>query len=72
MRGSLQVCIPSYLVLYIMTYCILIREQDLYLHSWQMLEIILKNEELHDIVIDVGMPVQHRNVRYNCRLILLK
>ena len=48
------------------------REQDLYLHCWEMLERILKDKDLYDIVIDVGMPVQHRNVRYNCRLILLK
>jgi NAD+ synthase (glutamine-hydrolysing) len=47
------------------------REQDLYLHCWEMLERLLKDNKLYDIVIDVGMPVQHRNVRYNCRLILL-
>jgi NAD+ synthase (glutamine-hydrolysing) len=35
-------------------------------------ERILRDEEVYDIIIDVGMPVLHRNVRYNCRLILLK
>lgn len=28
-----------------------------------MLERILKDESLYDILIDVGMPVQHRGVR---------
>ncbi|KAL1986540.1 hypothetical protein VTN96DRAFT_6118 [Rasamsonia emersonii] len=46
-------------------------EQDLYLHCWEMLERILKDESLYDILIDVGMPVQHRGVRYNCRVICL-
>lgn len=47
------------------------RESDMYLHCWEMLERILKDKELYDIIIDVGMPILHRNVRYNCRLILL-
>ena len=46
-------------------------EQDLYLHCWEMLERILGDDTFHNILIDVGMPVQHRNVRYNCRVILL-
>lgn len=46
-------------------------EQDLYLHCWQMVERILSDISLHGILIDIGMPVQHRNVRYNCRLICL-
>ncbi|KAF8866592.1 putative glutamine dependent NAD+ synthetase [Acephala macrosclerotiorum] len=46
-------------------------EQDLYLHCWEMLEILLKDKELHDILLDIGMPVQHRNVLYNCRIICL-
>ncbi|RDI87274.1 hypothetical protein Vi05172_g2917 [Venturia inaequalis] len=47
------------------------REQDLYMHCWKMLERILSDEELHGIIVDVGMPIQHRNVRYNCRVIIL-
>ncbi|KAH8668588.1 putative glutamine dependent NAD+ synthetase [Xylariales sp. PMI_506] len=46
-------------------------EQDLYLHCWQCLEVILKDESCHGIVIDLGMPVIHQNVRYNCRIICL-
>ncbi|KAI1136372.1 putative glutamine dependent NAD+ synthetase [Hypoxylon sp. FL0543] len=44
-------------------------EQDLYLHSFQCLEAILRDESCHDILLDVGMPIIHRNVRYNCRVI---
>ena len=46
-------------------------EQDLYLHCWEMMERILKDWSCFDILIDVGMPVQHRNVRYNCRVLCL-
>lgn len=46
-------------------------EQDLYLHCWEMLERILKDESCFNILLDIGMPVQHRNVRYNCRIICL-
>ncbi len=34
-----------------------------------MLERILSDATLHEIIIDVGMPVQHRGVNYNCRII---
>ncbi|MCJ1309239.1 glutamine-dependent NAD(+) synthetase [Agyrium rufum] len=46
-------------------------EQDLYLHCWEMLERILQDESCYGILLDIGMPVQHRNVRYNCRVICL-
>jgi NAD+ synthase (glutamine-hydrolysing) len=46
-------------------------EQDLYLHCWQVLERILKDESCYNILLDIGMPIQHRNVRYNCRVICL-
>ncbi|KAL9600544.1 MAG: hypothetical protein Q9219_003090 [cf. Caloplaca sp. 3 TL-2023] len=46
-------------------------EQDLYFHCWCMLERILSDGTLYDILLDIGMPVQHRNVRYNCRIICL-
>ncbi|EGG16403.1 glutamine-dependent NAD(+) synthetase [Cavenderia fasciculata] len=46
-------------------------EQDTMLHSWQSLMALLKDPELtRDIIVDVGMPVLHKNVRYNCRVIL--
>ncbi|SCU84875.1 LAMI_0C09252g1_1 [Lachancea mirantina] len=46
-------------------------ENDLYLHSWEMYGQIIKNPETHGILLDIGMPVLHRNVRYNCRLLSL-
>lgn len=46
-------------------------ENDLYLHCWQKLAEILTHPDCHGILVDVGMPVQHRNVRYNCRVIIL-
>ncbi|EGC33152.1 glutamine-dependent NAD(+) synthetase [Dictyostelium purpureum] len=47
-------------------------EQDTMLHCWQSLAKILKDPELtKDIIVDVGMPVLHKDVRYNCRFILL-
>ncbi|KAL8776471.1 MAG: hypothetical protein Q9194_003126 [Teloschistes cf. exilis] len=45
--------------------------EDLYLHCWEMLVRILQDDALHSILLDIGMPVQHRNVRYNCRIICL-
>lgn len=32
-----------------------------------MLARIIDHPDCQDIVVDVGMPVRHRNVRYNCR-----
>lgn len=36
-----------------------------------MLVKILKHEDCQDILLDIGMPVGHKNVRYNCRIIAL-
>ncbi|KAF2403210.1 glutamine dependent NAD+ synthetase [Trichodelitschia bisporula] len=46
-------------------------ENDLYLHSFQMLERILRDESCHGIMLDIGMPIMHRNNRFNCRVICL-
>ncbi|KAL1956604.1 hypothetical protein VTO42DRAFT_6951 [Malbranchea cinnamomea] len=46
-------------------------EADLYLHCWEMLYQILTDKSCHDILLDIGMPVMHRNNRYNCRIICL-
>jgi NAD+ synthase (glutamine-hydrolysing) len=32
---------------------------------------LLEDESCYDLLIDVGMPVAHQNVRYNCRVIIL-
>ena len=46
-------------------------EGDTFLHSWEMLARIIDHPDCQDIVVDVGMPVRHRNVRYNCRSVPL-
>ena len=46
-------------------------EQDTFLHSWECLAAILKRDLTNDILCDIGMPVMHKNVRYNCRVFVL-
>jgi len=46
-------------------------ESDTLLHSWQVLETLLEHPECQGILIDVGMPVMHKNVTYNCRVAFL-
>ncbi|KAH7885842.1 hypothetical protein F5I97DRAFT_1936802 [Phlebopus sp. FC_14] len=45
-------------------------EGDTVLHSWEVLAKILAGEHTMGIVCDVGMPVMHKNVIYNCRIIV--
>eukprot|EP01130_Rhizamoeba_saxonica_P017339 TRINITY_DN8375_c0_g1_i1.p1 TRINITY_DN8375_c0_g1~~TRINITY_DN8375_c0_g1_i1.p1 ORF type:complete len:738 (-),score=143.11 TRINITY_DN8375_c0_g1_i1:13-2226(-) len=46
-------------------------ELDTYLHSWECIAEILKTDLTDDMLVDIGMPVIHRNVRYNCRVFIL-
>ncbi|XP_060531013.1 glutamine-dependent NAD(+) synthetase isoform X2 [Cylas formicarius] len=46
-------------------------ESDTYLHSWEVLAELLVAPLCKDILIDVGMPVMHKNVAYNCRVVFL-
>ncbi|KAF7251743.1 Glutamine-dependent NAD(+) synthetase [Varanus komodoensis] len=46
-------------------------ESDTLLHSFQVLAKLLESPVTQDIICDVGMPIMHRNVRYNCRVIFL-
>ncbi|CAG8450327.1 7364_t:CDS:10 [Ambispora leptoticha] len=46
-------------------------EGDTYLHSWEVLGKILESDDTKDILLDIGMPVAHKNVKYNCRVIIL-
>ena len=46
-------------------------ESDTLLHCLQVLALLLKSPVTKDIICDVGMPIMHRNVRYNCRVIFL-
>ncbi|EIM86628.1 glutamine-dependent NAD synthetase with GAT domain-containing protein [Stereum hirsutum FP-91666 SS1] len=45
-------------------------EGDTVLHSWEVLAKILAHDDVKDIVCDIGMPVVHKNVIYNCRVII--
>ncbi|TFK51883.1 glutamine-dependent NAD(+) synthetase with GAT domain-containing protein [Heliocybe sulcata] len=45
-------------------------EGDTILHSWEVLAKILESDETDGIVCDIGMPVVHKNVIYNCRIII--
>ena len=46
-------------------------ELDTLRHSWESLACILKGGYTDGILCDIGMPVMHRNVRYNCRVFVL-
>ncbi|KAF1738488.1 Glutamine-dependent NAD(+) synthetase [Beauveria bassiana] len=46
-------------------------EPDLYLHCLEMLARILQDKTCHGILLDIGLPVTHRNVNYNCRVVCL-
>ncbi|XP_072321147.1 glutamine-dependent NAD(+) synthetase-like [Eucyclogobius newberryi] len=46
-------------------------ESDTLLHSFEVLRKLLESPVTQDIICDVGMPVMHHNVRYNCRVIFL-
>ncbi|KAI9307602.1 hypothetical protein BJ944DRAFT_237726 [Cunninghamella echinulata] len=45
-------------------------EGDTYLHSWEVLAAILQSEEAKDMILDIGMPIMHKTVKYNCRVII--
>lgn len=44
-------------------------ELDTYLHSWEMCVQILSHDDCQDILLDLGMPIIHKSVKYNCRVI---
>jgi len=43
-------------------------EIDTYHHAWRSLAELLKGDITHGILCDIGMPVMHRSVPYNCRV----
>ncbi|KAJ3793549.1 hypothetical protein GGU11DRAFT_691580 [Lentinula aff. detonsa] len=45
-------------------------EGDTVLHSWEVLAKLLASEETTGIVCDLGMPIEHKNTIYNCRVII--
>ncbi|MDE0469070.1 MAG: NAD(+) synthase [Candidatus Poribacteria bacterium] len=46
-------------------------ELDTLQHSWESLACILKGGHTDGILCDIGMPIMHKNVRYNCRVFVL-
>ncbi|XP_031704094.1 glutamine-dependent NAD(+) synthetase [Anarrhichthys ocellatus] len=46
-------------------------ESDTLLHSFQVLRKLLESPVTQDIICDVGMPIMHHNVLYNCRVLFL-
>ncbi|PHH59449.1 hypothetical protein CDD81_3179 [Ophiocordyceps australis] len=45
-------------------------EGDTFLHSWEVVARIISDPICKDMLVDVGMGVRHRNVRYNARILL--
>ena len=46
-------------------------EVDTVEHSWECLAELLKSDATDGILCDIGMPVIHGGVRYNCRVFAL-
>jgi NAD+ synthase (glutamine-hydrolysing) len=45
-------------------------ESDTIRHSWESVLQLLQSDLTDDILVDVGLPILHRGVRYNCRLFM--
>ena len=46
-------------------------EGDTVLHCWQSIASLLSGDLTDGILCDIGMPMIHKNVRYNCRIFIL-
>lgn len=46
-------------------------EQDTITHSWECLSSILDSDLTEGIVCDIGLALEHKGVRYNCRAFCL-
>lgn len=46
-------------------------ERDLIDHSWQAISSLISSGYTDSILVDIGAPVLHRGVVYNCRVLLL-
>lgn len=46
-------------------------ERDTEVHSWECIGDLLEHGYSNGLVIDVGAPVSHKGVRYNCRIFML-
>ena len=46
-------------------------EIDTFTHSWEIMAKILDSDLTDDILCDIGMPIIHKSVKYNCRVLCL-
>ena len=60
-----ELCIPAYGLLDHWL------ENDVYANSWDIAAEIISHPDCQGIIIDLGLPVQHRGCSYNARLIAL-
>jgi NAD+ synthase (glutamine-hydrolysing) len=60
-----ELCIPGYGLLDHWL------ENDVYNNSWDVVADIITRPDCQDIIIDLGLPIQHRGCSYNARLIAL-
>jgi len=60
-----ELCIPGYGLLDHFL------ELDVFNHSWEVVAEIIKDPSCQDIIIDLGLPVQHRGNPFNSRVIIL-
>ena len=47
-------------------------EGDTEAHAWESLAALLRSDATEEVCVDVGLPVTHGGVRYNCRAFLLR
>ena len=45
-------------------------EPDLVTHCWEALALVIDSGACEDIICDIGMPVLHKSVLYNCRVLV--
>ena len=60
-----ELCIPGYGLLDHWL------ENDVYANSWDIVAGIISDESCQDIIIDLGLPIQHRGCSYNSRVLAL-
>ena len=46
-------------------------EGDTEMHAWESLAEIISHEDCQGILLDIGMPVRHKNMTLNCRVLAL-
>lgn len=46
-------------------------ENDIYDQSWQMYADIISDPICEGIILDIGMPIIHKSIKYNCRILSL-